>query len=410
MPKKVFVSYRSTERQHVRKLVAAIEQAGDYEVWYDQEIIGGQAWWDEILKALESAEIVVLSLSQSYLKSEACRLEMDYARRLGKAVLPVQIDPSLDYARLGQQLVSQHLLRFFPDEERSEELKKALSAAQPGTPSSDISRPPAPISPLAHAQDVIESPGGLPPDEQQHIVDALRRHVRRYPNESTRIVELLNIMMRRPEITREVHQEASEIVASIPAPASPKPPGMLAVAAILLVGVVIIGGFFIMRNENQPVSTPTAPAKESTQSLQNSATEDPPAVQGQTGAFDLTLIYGARDSFTIKLNNQSHLFGLTLEAAGDVENVASSFEALGAVGFVGETGTCLRYTREGTQPTLPRGCNAALTFEVVLGGADVFWFNDQTNQYRDMTLKQNGTFIGTCPHAGGSGRCDFRGS
>lgn len=406
--KKVFISYRSAERPLVERLVDVISRAGAFEIWYDQQIIGGQSWWDEILKALEGAEVVVLALSRAYLESEACRLELNYALGLGKPLVPVRIDPALDVSQLGAQLVTKQIIDFPTDNTTA--LSAALNAAQPGPASANIKRPDAPISPLAEIRDLIVSPGELPTARQQHIVDAMRWHLRRQPSDATQVNDLLAQLNRRPEIARQVSDEIAAIMGSFPA-AAPKPaqtsllrrlnePWAM-IAAALITAAATIAAVIIAANMNSPApndsTTPTAPVS------QQVVDTPPPA---EPGAFDLTLIYGARDSFTILLNDESHLAELVLETPNLAETISATFESLAATGFVGDKGVCLRYIREGTEPATPRGCTSI--FEHALPAADIFWFDGVRNQFRDIAVKQSGTLVGLCPNAGGSGRCDFK--
>ena len=399
MTRKVFISYRSSERATIEKMVAAIEQAGDYHVWYDQKIVGGQSWWEEILDALEDADIVVLALSPAYMASEACRLEMDYALRLGKAILPVRIDPALDVGQLGAQLQSRQILNFPADD--ADKLAMALNAFRPGTPAANAKRPAAPISPLAEIRDLITAPGDLLPATQQGIVDALRWHLRRQPGDVAQVSASLNQLNSKPNISRQVSDEITSILSSLPesrgfASRRALIGGVLAV--ILFIAALVI---VPMLSRQSAVDDPTFTPSGDTQ--QTVSTPLP----AQPGAFDLTLIYGTRDSFTVLLNGESHLAELTLETPTLTEPISQGFESLAATGYVGNSGVCLRYIREGTQPVLPRGCNAGQTFEVALPDADVFWFDDASNQYVNIAFRQSGELIGLCPHAGGSGRCNF---
>ena len=80
MTKKIFISYRSIERDIVEELVDVINGFGDYEIWWDVELLAGVKWWDEIIENLQTADIVICMLSRAYWESEPCDLERDYAK------------------------------------------------------------------------------------------------------------------------------------------------------------------------------------------------------------------------------------------------------------------------------------------------------------------------------------------
>lgn len=89
---KVFVSYSGREEAAVRELVADLESAGQ-DVWLDRDLRGGEIWWETILQQIRACDVLVLALSDRSLRSKPCRAELDYARRLGKRVLGVQVGP-----------------------------------------------------------------------------------------------------------------------------------------------------------------------------------------------------------------------------------------------------------------------------------------------------------------------------
>lgn len=410
MPKDVFISYRSVQRQEVRELVAEIQQAGEYNVWFDQEIIGGQSWWDEILKALKSADIVVLALSPEYLDSKPCQLEMDYAKRLGKAIVPVQISDTLDFAVLGSKLVSKQITQYNNSQKDIAGLKLALEAAQPSTPVSNQDPPPIPISLLATAQDFVDSLHSLAVEDQQKLVDDLRRYSRRNPQDRERVIAILQKLMGRDDVAHQIHHEANEIVEMATKQRSrfrftQKTVFIIAVVVgiTLVIFTVVLGRIL----NNPPDLTTDNSNNIAQEANDNNTTTDIPRVPAESGAFDITLIYGGEDSFTILANSESHLYGLTINLAETTEIISEGFPSLAATGHVVNGGTCLRYIREETQPALPRGCEPGATFEMSLPDADVFWFDDQRNQFQDSALRQDDELIGLCPHAGGSGRCDF---
>ncbi len=92
---RVFISYSRSDRRRNRRavtdLVGALDAAG-FTVWRDSELIGGQIWWNEILRQLRLADAVVAVVSPRWAKSPACRSEFDYATAVDRIVIPVQVD------------------------------------------------------------------------------------------------------------------------------------------------------------------------------------------------------------------------------------------------------------------------------------------------------------------------------
>ena len=86
----VFVSYSSRDEAAVQRLISALRLA-DEDVWWDEELDGGESWWRMILEQIRRCDVFVYALSQNSLDSKSCQAELRYAQDLGKPILPVQI-------------------------------------------------------------------------------------------------------------------------------------------------------------------------------------------------------------------------------------------------------------------------------------------------------------------------------
>lgn len=74
----LFVSYARPDRLRAESLAVRLRQAG-IEVWLDSDLVGGQRWWDRILRQLRTYHAVVAAISKASIKSRACRSEREYA-------------------------------------------------------------------------------------------------------------------------------------------------------------------------------------------------------------------------------------------------------------------------------------------------------------------------------------------
>lgn len=90
----IFISYSRVDKGIVERLVKRIEQAfPDLTLWYDTSphaLVGGDNWWDEILKAIDKSDIFVYVLSNESVKSLFCQAEFTEARRLQKRIVTIQ--------------------------------------------------------------------------------------------------------------------------------------------------------------------------------------------------------------------------------------------------------------------------------------------------------------------------------
>ncbi len=86
----VFVSYSRRDEQAAGQLLRTLEKA-QYSVWVDQQLRGGESWWQEVLTQIRGCSVFLVALSDNALSSTPCRSELDYAMRLGIPILPVRI-------------------------------------------------------------------------------------------------------------------------------------------------------------------------------------------------------------------------------------------------------------------------------------------------------------------------------
>ena len=88
----LFLSYSREDRPVVEALAADLRASG-YTPYFDEELVGGQDWWAELLTRIEDARAFVPVLTPGFLDSTPCQLEAAYAAALGKPFLPVSVEP-----------------------------------------------------------------------------------------------------------------------------------------------------------------------------------------------------------------------------------------------------------------------------------------------------------------------------
>ena len=73
---RLFLSYARKDAVPVQALVQDLQALGNT-VWFDEEVAGGQAWWDLILEQIRHCDVFVFALSPISLDSVSCRRESD---------------------------------------------------------------------------------------------------------------------------------------------------------------------------------------------------------------------------------------------------------------------------------------------------------------------------------------------
>lgn len=115
----IFVSYSHRNSATVKKIIDHLQCAG-YRVWFDGGIEAGSEWPEYIADHLNRCECVLTFISKTFLDSQNCRRELNFALDLKKPVLNVYIEEVELTAGMRMQLgLSQAIFRSnFADEAR----------------------------------------------------------------------------------------------------------------------------------------------------------------------------------------------------------------------------------------------------------------------------------------------------
>jgi hypothetical protein len=157
---KIFVSYSSQNRPAVKSLVADLVSL-EHEVWFDQELSGGQVWWDTILDQIRACDLFISALTAQAMKSEPCRLEYTYAYELNKPIIPVLLTNDVNIALLPVILQERQFVNYInQDKAALLALNNAIRSTSPAPvlPDPLPDTPGIPISPLAALQEEVDKP------------------------------------------------------------------------------------------------------------------------------------------------------------------------------------------------------------------------------------------------------------
>jgi hypothetical protein len=69
---KIFISYDRASKDVVEQLVQDLAD-DDHEIWFDQQLTGGQKWWN-ILSEIRHCEIFVAVLTPGFVESPVPRI------------------------------------------------------------------------------------------------------------------------------------------------------------------------------------------------------------------------------------------------------------------------------------------------------------------------------------------------
>jgi serine/threonine kinase PknH len=234
----LFVSYSSQDRSAIEPLTAALRRARQ-QVWFDDDLGGGEAWWNEILEQIRSCEVFIVALSNHSLESKPCQAELRYAKALQRPILPVRIGP-VDSMR-ANPLASLQVIEYEnPSVDAGIQLVTAvhgLAAQQRPLPSPLPDEPPVPFAYLMRLSSTLAEQY-LDPRQQTHLVTELKSGLEEDGDDPTArndIARLLRMLRDRSDVTYRTRTEIDELLASVesktPTAAASTQPDQLAGAA-----------------------------------------------------------------------------------------------------------------------------------------------------------------------------------
>ncbi|MCR5137080.1 MAG: toll/interleukin-1 receptor domain-containing protein [Oscillospiraceae bacterium] len=89
----IFISYAHSDSYDVLSVVGELQRE-HYRVWYDQGILPGSAWDENVAARLRDSQCVIAFVSRAYTASANCRDELSLARSFGKNTVLVHLDDS----------------------------------------------------------------------------------------------------------------------------------------------------------------------------------------------------------------------------------------------------------------------------------------------------------------------------
>jgi hypothetical protein len=225
---RLFISYARHDVDAVRTLARDVRDF-EYDVWFDQEIAGGQRWWDDILRRVRECDVFLFAVSHDSLNSEACMAEFNYALALGKPVLPVLMADNVRASQLPSRLGAiQFINCAHQDKEACKSLIKAIRhLPRPGDLPSPLPDPPSvPVSYFMPLREQVCSREQLSLDQQSQIVMKLRWRFdqgvgQERPSEGSDVAdevsELLHLLLRRDDLYSKAADDARALLERISA-------------------------------------------------------------------------------------------------------------------------------------------------------------------------------------------------
>ena len=207
---RIFISYARQDQAAVEALNADLERARVH-VWMDQELTGGEAWWDTILEQIRACDLYIFALSPNSLRSRACKAELDYAIALSRPLVPVLVRD------VAIQLAHPAIARTQMVDYRKRSMESLLAlvavvANRPPAPPLPDPLPTAPTTPMSYMnefRELVEAPD-LNYQQQSHLLLDLKGYLDR-DEERDIALQLLRGLRQRRDISYSIAREIDQL-------------------------------------------------------------------------------------------------------------------------------------------------------------------------------------------------------
>ncbi len=216
----LFISYSSQDRATVDVLTTALRR-GQQQVWFDQELGGGESWWHKILEQIRSCDVFIVALSNNWLQSKPSQAELRYARALNRPILPVRVG-DIDSMRVNPLASLQIIDYREPTVDAGIQLVTAVHALQSKPvplPDPLPEEPPVPFGYITRLGDTLAEKE-LSPQQQTQLLIELRQGLDEDgddPSARGDIGQLLRMLRLRHDVTYRTRTEIDNVLAEIEA-------------------------------------------------------------------------------------------------------------------------------------------------------------------------------------------------
>jgi hypothetical protein len=211
--KKIFLSYSSKSREETKALARDLKRMG-HEVWFDQDLSGGQVWWDSICENIKHCGLFIFVLDNHSQNSNACESEWRYALALNAKILPIKIANNVSEKLLPTALIECQIFDYSKrDPDTFHELERQINDIPlPGDWPDPL--PPQPRAPVSYLNDLAEKVGTvekLTRKKQLELVETLEQMIREGKDEDGASA-LLQKLRRQGKLDFGVRKKVDDIL------------------------------------------------------------------------------------------------------------------------------------------------------------------------------------------------------
>ena len=146
---RLFISYAHVDKAIVKDWVVSKLVAGGHDVWFDDRLVAGQDWKQQLSDEIERSDALVYCMTPESVASDWCQWELARAVDLGKPVIPVLMQAR---TQLPDQLKKLQYVNF-SDGPTGDAVARLMGGLQNLSPAQI---PPAPADPRGKPAQAVE--------------------------------------------------------------------------------------------------------------------------------------------------------------------------------------------------------------------------------------------------------------
>ena len=221
----IFISYSRKDEEEVQSITNDIKTLG-YKVWLDNQLSGGQQWWNQILDNIRISNIFIFVLSSNSINSNACKAEYQYAEKLGIPILPILIDCDIDLNKLPLALSKVQNIDYIGNANTQSVLRlaRAIRELDQNTinlPDPLPTPPPVPISYMGTLLEKVDTESTLSFEEQSALVIEIKQYMNQNNSEKELSV-LIEKFKNRRDLLVSIQREILQLSVEEKSPSTPK--------------------------------------------------------------------------------------------------------------------------------------------------------------------------------------------
>ena len=218
----LFFSYSRAQENLLAEIVDA--SMVYHNCWYDNNIAAGAEWWKEILSQIRACDVFVLLLSKQSSESKACLAELEYADKLGKHIIALQVDDL--HTSFMPHLLKNNNVTFYRATDKGKEVRLASILKNIADTIEDyrkkwvdpttVPEPEIPLNEVSEIHSILTTSKSLNIEGQRALLFRIEKLIDKEMDTPENIKNVLNVFIKRDDTTLFIGKKITGILENPP--------------------------------------------------------------------------------------------------------------------------------------------------------------------------------------------------